>query len=135
MTSPPRLLVHLYEPIPYLPNVSRLVSYWPAGQSHRNRVEAIAVSTHLLFHPGGRATARSAEELRRGLADHMGAPCSVSVHNGTESLCVRDAGIDLKLAFGENGELSGAETHLSYNLEVKHVTALFKAFRELGWNS
>jgi len=93
------------------------------------------VSTHLLFHPGGRATARSVEELRCGLADHMGAPCSVSFRNGTESLKVCDAGIDLKLAFSENGELSGAETHLSHNLNVKHVTALFKAFRELGWNS
>lgn len=91
--------------------------------------------THLLFLPGGRATVRSVEQLRRELADHMGFACSVDVHNGASLLKVADAGIVLDLAVGENGELAGVETQLSYDLQVEHVTALFKAFREMGWDA
>jgi len=101
---------------------------------HRDRVEAIAVSTHLLFRPRRRAIPCSAEELRRELADHIGSACSAYLHEGGASLKVDDSGIVLDLAFGEDGALAAAETHLSFNLRVEHVTTLCKAFRKLGWD-
>jgi hypothetical protein len=77
--------------------------------------------------------ALSAAELREILADAARLPCTVDGANGGTRFVLGRDDIAVVLGLGGDGETDSAQVEFSLSAELPSVTAVFKAFRALGW--
>lgn len=87
----------------------------------------------LFFSCADDATARSPEELRRGLADDLGPRHSVVVEKEGTSLNLADLGLTVSLIASEKGNLTGAVMDLPDDANLGSVSLVSRAFLGMGW--
>jgi len=85
------------------------------------------------FCPGDEALAASAEDLQRELVAELGSPHTVHLHEGGTRLQLVDFGITLTLTAEQNGNVLCAATVIPASTDIRHVVAMCRAFRDLGW--
>lgn len=79
------------------------------------------------------ATARSAEELQKGLAEDLGPRHTVVVEKEGTSLKLADLGLSVSLIASDQGKLTGAVMDLPENANLGNVSLVSRAFLGLGW--
>ncbi len=87
----------------------------------------------LLFSCEDHATARSPEELQKGLAEDLGPRHTVVVEKEGTALNLADLGLTLSLVTSESGNLTGAVMDLPENANLGSVSLVSRAFLALGW--
>ncbi len=79
------------------------------------------------------ATARSAEELQKGLAEDLGPRHTVMVDDEGKALKLTDLGLSVSLISGDQGKLTGAVMDLPDDANLGNVSLVSRAFLGLGW--
>jgi len=79
------------------------------------------------------STARSAEELRQGLAEDLGPRHTVVVEKEGTALNLADLGLSVSLISSDKGKLTGAVIDLPDNANLGNVSLVSRAFLGLGW--
>lgn len=87
----------------------------------------------LLFSCEDYATARSPEELRKGLEEDLGPRHTVMVEKEGMALNLTDLGLTVSLIAGDQGKLTGAVMDLPEGASLGNVSLVSRAFLGLGW--
>jgi hypothetical protein len=79
------------------------------------------------------ATARSPEELQRGLASDLAPQHVVSLDEDRAKIHFDDLGFSVSLLFDDDGHLTGAVAQLPDDMNLGNVSLVSRAFLGLGW--
>lgn len=89
--------------------------------------------TQVLISRGDDAPTMSASELRTKLSDELELPCGAQGPEGDNHFVFDEVGISVTLALDEDTRPLAATIDIPHRARVTHVTRLFQAFTEWGW--
>jgi len=92
------------------------------------------MSTEIVFSSGDTSDPIPTVVLYGELADAFETPCSLSVHDAGGRIVIGEAGIVLSLLFDEGDNPVSVLADISPDAELRHVAALCRVVRKLGWD-
>ncbi len=89
--------------------------------------------TQIFVSRGDNAPTMTAAELRRRLSHELSLPCRAEKAESDRHFVYGEIGISVKLALDGDTEPLTATIDIPHSAEIVHVTKLFHAFEEWGW--